>query len=359
MTRALKGYVMPETKFSFPFRMILAGSSGSGKTHFAGKLLKRNDLFEEKITAVYYFYPCYLSDHPVDWHLTLNIPVIYNYGLPTKQELSELPTNSCVVIDDSFDEAVKSSAIDHLFRVISGKRRLAVMIMTQNNFTQGKYGREIRNSCNFSVLFRNCCDTSINENIARRAGLKLAFNSAWNQIKNSEYPCIFIDQSQKGQLTPYRLYTNIFTRYPEVWSVNGMKGYIVGAQDFETIFKVEQNNLKFSAKYGPSSTKIKKKKETIHPSEIEISSWDTNSESDEGSTSGAHQASKICKTTYNRVDSTSESRVSRSSGSKPGTTRSRSGSSDSESGGRSGTSLHKSKKRSKLLRQNSGISSEE
>ena len=48
MTRALKGYIMPETKFSFPFRMILAGSSGSGKTHFAGKLLKRNDLFEEK-----------------------------------------------------------------------------------------------------------------------------------------------------------------------------------------------------------------------------------------------------------------------------------------------------------------------
>ena len=359
MTRALKGYVMPETKFSFPFRMILAGSSGSGKTHFAGKLLKRNDLFLEKITAVYYFYPCYLSDHPVDWHLTLDIPVIYNYGLPTKQELSELPTNSCVVIDDSFDEAVKSSAVDHLFRVISGKRRLAVMIMTQNNFTQGKYGREIRNSCNFSVLFRNCCDTSINENIARRAGLKLAFNSAWQHIRNTEYPCIFIDQSQKGQLTPYRLYTNIFTRYPEVWSVNGMKGYIVGAQDFETIFKVEQNNLKFSAKYGSTSTKIKEKKETIHPPEIEISSWDTDSESDEGNTGGTHQTTEICKTPYNSSGTNSESRAVGKSGSERRTARSRSGSSDSESGRQFGRSLHKSKKRSKLLCKNSGISSEE
>ena len=34
-----------ETKFKAPFRMILSGSSGAGKTHFAGKLLK-SDLFD-------------------------------------------------------------------------------------------------------------------------------------------------------------------------------------------------------------------------------------------------------------------------------------------------------------------------
>ena len=67
MTRSLKGRIINETKFSFPFRMILAGSSQSGKTYFAGKLLK-DDLFTEKIESVVYFYPCYLTDAPVDWH---------------------------------------------------------------------------------------------------------------------------------------------------------------------------------------------------------------------------------------------------------------------------------------------------
>ena len=64
------------------------------------------------------------------------------------------------------------------------------------------------------------------------SGLKLAYNAAWSHQRGQEYPYILIDQSQRGQLTPYRLYTNIFGRYPEVWSVKGMKGYIIGAQDF-------------------------------------------------------------------------------------------------------------------------------
>ena len=50
-----------------------------------------------------------------------------------------MPEKRCVVKDDSFDSAVQSPVIDHLFRVISVKGKLAVMIMTQNNFSKGKY----------------------------------------------------------------------------------------------------------------------------------------------------------------------------------------------------------------------------
>ena len=41
----------------------------------------------------------------------------------------KLQKNSCVVLDDSFDKALKSSAIDHLFRVISGKKNICVIII--------------------------------------------------------------------------------------------------------------------------------------------------------------------------------------------------------------------------------------
>ena len=255
MTRTVKGSIINKT-FSFPFRMILAGSSGAGKTYFAGELLKR-DLFEEKVMTVHYYFPCYLSEAPVNWHKTLNIPVSYHVGLPTKSDLMQLEKNSCVVIDDSFDEALKSSAIDHLFRVISGKRNICVMIMTQNNFSKGKYGREIRNSCNFSVLFRNCCDVSINENIARMAGMKKAYDLAYLDLQGQKYPYMVLDQSQSGQLSPYRLHTNIFDRFPVCYSVDGMKAYVVGAQDFESFFKVFAENNKFTANELTESSKAK------------------------------------------------------------------------------------------------------
>ena len=351
MTGALKGQIIPETKFCFPFRMILAGSSGAGKTHFAGQLLQR-DLFDEKVTTVYYYYPVYLSEYPVDWHQTLNIPVIYNHGLPTEQELTEMPEKSCVVIDDSFDTAVQSPVIDHLFRVISGKRKLAVMIMTQNNFSKGKYGRDIRNSCNFSVLFRNCCDTSINENIARMSGLKLAYNAAWSHQRGQEYPYILIDQSQRGQLTPYRLYTNIFGRYPEVWSVKGMKGYVIGAQDFETYFKVKENKLSFTAKYEKTAETSKPSLTTSHVSDLEISSWDTDSESEHYHAKSPNQITKVCESTYDPFGANSESRTGRYSGPESRTANSRSESSGSESGRQFGGGLHKNRKRPKLLGKN-------
>ena len=238
--RKISGNTIPENKFSFPFRMILSGSSGSGKTHFAGELLRRNDLFQEKVSNVVYYYPGYLSRAPVNWEDEFDMPVSYKEGLPTREELVQLPKNTCVVIDDSYDQAVKSSCIDHLFRVISGKHRLCVMIMTQNNFTKGKYGREIRNSCNFSALFRNCCDASINEKAAQMSGLRKAYLAASRHVENEMYPYVFLDQSQQGQLSNYRLYTDIFGRFMKVWSLSGMKGYIIGASDFEIFFDIYQ-----------------------------------------------------------------------------------------------------------------------
>ena len=321
MTRALKGHILNNLRFSFPFRMILAGSSESGKTFFAGKLLQRKDIFEDNVSAVFYYYPCYLNEVPVSWHKILDVPVSYHVGLPTKKELTNLPKNSCIVIDDSFDEAIKSSAIDHLFRVISGKRRICVIIMTQNNFTKGKYGREIRNSCNFSVLFRNCCDVSINENIARMSGMKKAFDSASLDVDGNKYPYFFLDQSQQGQLTRHRLYTDIFGKYPTVWSLDGMKAYIVAAQDFELFFDVFSEGSKFSARENvnsssekssaikPESTVIKVQSDPIegrtHEQEKSIDLSDTQAENHTES-SGSDEKIESCSNNESSENGVSE-----------------------------------------------------
>ena len=226
-------------KFILPFRTILSGSSGAGKTYFAEKLLQ-NNCFERELEYIYYFHPCYLDEAPVNWHETMNIPVSYQTGLPTLELLTSMPSNSVVVLDDLMDKCCSSETIDHLFRVISGKRKLSVMIMTQNYFAQGKYGRNIRNSCNYTVLLRNCCDATINRRAVRAMGLTKPFDIAESSCQNEEYPYIFIDQSQKGQVSGFQIYTDIFGRFQKCYSNSGMPSYIIPEKDFLNTFSIIQ-----------------------------------------------------------------------------------------------------------------------
>ena len=219
--------------------MILSGSSGAGKTHFAGELI-RADLFQQKIDFVYYFHPCYLEEPPVDWHECMKIPVSYQTGLPTVEQLTSMPTNSLIVLDDLMDKCVNSEVIDHLFRVISGKRKLSVMIMSQNYFTNGRFSRNIRNSCNYAVLMRNCCDATINRRAARAMNLTKPVALAEQNNADKEYPYIFIDQTQKGQVSGYQIFTDIYGDYQKCYSNVGMPSYIIPEKDFLAIFDILQ-----------------------------------------------------------------------------------------------------------------------
>ena len=271
--RGIRGDIIWRTEFTYPWRIFLSGSSGSGKTRFAGDLLQNQHLFEEEVESVVYYHPCYLEEPPVRWHEQLNIPVSYRVGLPTKDDLMSLHPNTCVVLDDLYDDAVKSGDIDHLFRVISGKNKICVMIMTQNNFAQGKHGRDIRNSCNFTVLFRNCCDSSINKRVCSMAGLKKAYTNAESSQISSKYPYLFLDQSPQGQLSPYRLYTDIFSKYKTVFhSETGMKGYVISESDFKQIYKILEKNQSFearrkNAKQNNKNTKVRTDQTTSEDSD--------------------------------------------------------------------------------------------
>ena len=225
--------------FISPFRMILSGSSGAGKTHFAGDLIRGN-LFESKIEFVYYFHPCYLDEAPVDWHESMEIPVSFQTGLPTLEQLTSMPPNSLIVLDDLMDKCVGSEVIDHLFRVISGKRKLSVMIMAQNYFVNGRFSRNIKNSCNYSVLMRNCCDATINSRAARAMNLTKPVALAEQSNAEKEYPYIFIDQSQKGQVSGYQIYTDIFDEYKKCYSNGGMPSFIIPEKDFLAVFNILQ-----------------------------------------------------------------------------------------------------------------------
>ena len=231
-------------QFQKPLRAIFSGSSQSGKTFLIGKILEnQTKLFGDAFAFVKYFYPTYLEESPVEYHMLTDTPVSYISGFPTKHDILSLPENSLVVIDDQADVAVKSDLISQLFKVISGKKNLSVILVTQNYFLQGKHSRDIRNSCNYVALFRNCCDHLLNKRVATAFGLKMAYEAAEKAIYNRQvYPYVFIDQTQRAQLSSYRLYIDILGDYKVAFSSSGMKGYILTEDDFLSAFKILSGN---------------------------------------------------------------------------------------------------------------------
>ena len=146
----------------------MSGSSSAGKTHFARLLLETKLIDFDRI---HYYHPDINETKPTDWGEHLSQPVIFQVGLPTLQELLELPTKTCIILDDLFREASSSRNIDYLFRVLSSKKKLHVIIMTQRYFAEKGNSLNIRNSSNYHVLLTNS-DARINIRVGHTMLLK-------------------------------------------------------------------------------------------------------------------------------------------------------------------------------------------
>ena len=262
-------------KFLKPIRAIFSGSSQSGKTYLIGQILERQEsLFGDKFSLIKYFYPTYLDESPVEYHQITDTPVSYDAGFPKTEDVLSMSENSLLIIDDQADTAVKSDLISQLFKVISGKKNISVILVTQNYFLQGRHSRDIRNSCNYVALFRNCADASLNRRVATAFGLKQAYNAAERDIYSTQvYPYIFIDQTQRAQLSDFRLYVDILGDYKIAYSSTGMKGYILSEKDFLAAYQIVSNKKLFV---------IATKKHENQARKVSKSTTSENSENGEG-----------------------------------------------------------------------------
>ena len=222
---------------TFPFRLFISGSSQSGKTTFALNLLQS---IEQHVDHIQYYHPDYLSDLPMSWHETLATSISYRAGLPNMDELCSLQPKTVLVIDDLYEESVRSQAIDYLFRVLSGKRNLSVIIMSQRYFGSGKYAMNIRNNVNYLTLMRNV-DATLNARVARMLNLTGAIQNAVKNFHQSYWPYMFIDLTPKSQVSRCQVYTDLFNRYKVIYTSDGMKTFLISEADFLTHFSIINN----------------------------------------------------------------------------------------------------------------------
>ena len=216
---------------NFPdiWRVYISGSSSSGKTYFAKELLDSSYINFER---VYYFHPDIHEDKPVNWKRS---NIIFSAGLPSIDDLLKIPENSCLILDDLFSEAKNSKSIDYLFRVLSGKRRLHVLIMTQRYFSNGIYALNIRNSSNIHVLLRNADELS-NLRVAKSMNLKHEFQIALEETKSLIYPYILINRTNQARTSQIQIFIDIFSRYRKVVMRTGIF-YLISARDFNANYR--------------------------------------------------------------------------------------------------------------------------
>ena len=234
--------------FASIFRIFLSGCSASGKTFFAHQLLQSNMI---NYNRVYYFHPDFHEKAPVNWHLTLKKPVLYHPGIPSLEELLEIPENSVLVFDDLMTQCCEAKQIDYLFRVLSSKRKLNVIIMTQRYFSNGKCGLSIRNSSNYHVLLRNA-DARTNLLVANAMQLKSEITRAQVENKSRLYPYIFIDRTNEARVKNLQIFTDIFSSHKEV-IIGSMKYFLISESDFNQQYHcVGENLAKLNENQAPS-----------------------------------------------------------------------------------------------------------
>ena len=221
-----------EIKPDFPniWRVFISGCSSAGKTFFAKQLIDSN-LFE--FSRIYYFHPDFHENKPVDWD---NEKIIFIAGVPTLDEILNIPEKSCIILDDLFAECKDSKVIDYLFRVLSGKRQLHVLIMTQRYFSNGLYTLNIRNSCNIHILMRNA-DELTNMRVARSLNLKNEIKLADQLTQNELFPYIFINKSNQARVNGLQVCIDLFSRYRKFIMKSDVY-YLLNERDFKNFFTI-------------------------------------------------------------------------------------------------------------------------
>ena len=101
----INGEILDERLVESPFRLIISGSTGVGKTFFCRKLLASK--FVTKPTKIYYFYNDFYETSPEIWRIK-GIPFSPFPGLPTIDFFRSIEQGSVVVIDDQYKNCIKN-----------------------------------------------------------------------------------------------------------------------------------------------------------------------------------------------------------------------------------------------------------
>lgn len=198
-----------DLRFQAPFTCILAGPTGSGKSHIVFRLIKhRETLINHSMEKVVYCLPPAQKIEVPDF-IQNDRKVIFHTGIPNFEKFSS--GKPCLIIlDDLMSET--NSEIMGLFTRQSHHKNISVIFLVQNIFFGGnKFFRTISLNSHYIILTKNPRDMNQISSLAVQLNpenatfVKLAYRDATRKA----YTYLLFDTSQKcNEILRYR--TNIF-----------------------------------------------------------------------------------------------------------------------------------------------------
>ena len=153
-----------DLKLILPFRGLISGSSGAGKTSFILRFLEnRTEICQENFQKVIYCCSMYSEhnltekDKEVYQSLRKAVPYIEFYStVPDLEELSENKSiHTLLILEDMIQEIVSSEKFSKLYTRISSHSNISVITTSQNYFEQGKHSQTIIRNQTFYVIFQS------------------------------------------------------------------------------------------------------------------------------------------------------------------------------------------------------------
>ena len=187
--RLISGREICDTKLEKPFRLIVGGGSGCGKTTLVKQMVDSSH-FATPFDKIVYCYPDYLCEVPTEFEQIVE----YHPGLCDNVYCSTLPRNTLIIFDDMMSECGNSNDIMKLFSVIARKRNISIIFLVQNVYDNSKQFRNIRLNATGFILFKFYAATDVTKRLLRDIGVQyLVSQRLLDNIYTPNFAYIFID----------------------------------------------------------------------------------------------------------------------------------------------------------------------
>lgn len=188
--------------------IMIAGPTGSGKTHFTRNLLVHN-MFTERPTKILYCYGVY---QPFFKEFVLD-NIKWHQGIPSLDMIEEMNDNTfkIIILDDLMEKIIKDVDMQNLFTKHCHHYHISVIFISQNVSAYGPCSRNISLNTHVLVLFANKRDESQCQYLARQLYPRnsKAFLEAYEDATNKPFGYLVVDCHPQSS-RDLKLRTNIF-----------------------------------------------------------------------------------------------------------------------------------------------------
>ena len=230
--RVIFGREIVDTKLEKPFRLIIAGGSGTGKTNILKNIVDNNH-FSSPFDKTVYCYPDYLEEIPTDFDQIVE----YQAGLCDVEFFTALPKNTLLIFDDMMTECGSSIEIMKFFSVIARKKNISIIFLVQNVYDNSKQFRNIRLNATAFILFKFYAANDVNKRILKDLGVSnLIPQRSLDKIYSKNYSYIFVNVHPNRHSEFETIRTDIFNSFFTIF--NKMEYVAIPKTEFLKHFKI-------------------------------------------------------------------------------------------------------------------------